>query len=243
MASQGPSTQQPQQDVETGAKVEKSTSTQEMMYLVFLSSAAAIVQCVALVGWLTAKYSPADEIADSMSAAGLPVEIPKVETGFIGLDPPLTTIVFFAALFVIPTAVATPICMFTHWKPAVVLFGSQQLTDALRGQFAAAFRMKYLYGVQAGMNGIAMISLKYAFFWPLAFNIINIVLYIAGFALVCKHFENPNVPTDLATTAASIVGDSAAGSRIGSLEQEVKQLKQELEALKNEMKALHAPSQ
>merc|ERR1712070_1291744 len=114
----------------------------------------------------------------------------------------------------------------------------QQVTDTLRGQFAAPFRMKYLYGIQAVMNGIAFLSLKYAFFWPFALNIINVVLYLAGLALVCKHFQNPNVPTDLATTAASMIGDSAAASRIDSLEQEVKNLKKEVEALKNDMVAV-----
>merc|ERR1712061_923321 len=126
----------------------------------------------------------------------------SVQVGFIGLDPPLTSIVFFAALFAVPTALATPVCMFTQWKPDFVLFGSQQLTDTLRGQFAAPFRMKYLYGVMAVVNGITLLSLKYKFFWPVALNIINIVLYAAGFALVFQHFKNPNVPTDLATTAA-----------------------------------------
>jgi hypothetical protein len=222
----------------------KSTSTPEMMYLFFLSSVAAVVQSVALIGWLTATYSPTDEINDQINAISggqiKSIDGLKTEVGFIGLDPPITTIVFFAALFVIPTAVTTPLSMFTHWKPAAVLFGSQQVTDTLRGQFAAPFRMKYLYGIQAFMNGIAFLSLKYAFFWPFALNIINIVLYLAGLALVCKHFQNPNVPTDLATTAASMMGVSAAASRIDSLEQEVKNLKKEIEALKNGIVAVQA---
>jgi len=238
---QAPSTQQ---DIENGVTAEKTTSTPEMMYLFCLSSAAAVVQSVALLGWLTAKYAPADEINDQINqiSGGQVQSIDglKTEVGFIGLDPPLTTLVFFAALFVIPTAVTTPLSMFTHWKPAAVLFGSQQVTDTLRGQFAAPFRMKYLYGVQAVMNGIAFLSLKYTFFWPLALNILNVVLYLVGLALVCKHFQNPNVPTDLATTAGSMMGVSAAASRIDSLEQEVKNLKKELEALKNEMVAVEA---
>jgi cell division protein FtsL len=240
--SQAPSTKQ---DIETGVKAEKSTSTPEMMYLFFLSTAAAIVQSVALLGWLTAKYSPADEINDQLneiSGGQVNIDGLNTEVGFIGLDPPITTIVFFAALFVIPTAVTTPLSMFTHWKPDAVLFGSQQVTDTLRGQFAAPFRMKYLYGIQVVINGTAFLSLKYAFFWPLALNIINIVLYLAGLALVFKHFQNPNVPTDLATTAASMMGGSAAASRIDSLEQEVKNLKQEVEALKNQMVAVQAPA-
>merc|ERR1712078_493104 len=178
--------------------------------LFVLSSVAAIVQALAVFGWLTAKID-----------AGIG------QVGFIGLDPPLTSIVFFAALFAVPTALATPVCMFTHWKPSVVLFGSQQLTDTLRGQFAAPFRMKYLYGVMAVVNGLTLISLKYTFFWPVALNILNIVLYVAGLVLVFKHFNNPNVPTDLASTAASMVGSTADASRIESLERTVKALKQE----------------
>merc|ERR1712072_324216 len=104
------------------------TSTPEMMMLFVLSSVAAIVRAVTVLGWLTVKID-----------AGI------IQIGFIGLDPPLTSIVFFAALFAVPTALATPVSMFTHWKPNVVLFGSQQLTDTLRGQFAAPFRMKYLW--------------------------------------------------------------------------------------------------
>jgi len=211
------------------------------MYLFFLSTGAAIVQSVALLGWLTAKYSPTDEINEQIDAISgvsggqINIDAPKVEVGFIGLDPPLTTIVFFAALFVIPTAVTTPLSMFTHWKPAAVLFDSQQVTDTLRGQFAAPFRMKYLYGIQAAMNGIAFLSLKYAFFWPLALNIMNVVLYLAGLALVCKHFQNPNVPTDLASTAGSIMGSGGSATdlaRLDDLERDVKTLKQELEQLK-----------
>lgn len=128
--------------------------------------------------------------------------------------------------------------MFTHFKPKAVLFGSQQLTDTIRGQFAAPFRMKYLYVIQAVMNGIGLVSLKYAFFWPVILNMLNIVLYLAGLALVCKHFQNPNVPTDLATTAASMIGGTAAVGRLDSLESEVKYLRQEIEALKNQIEAM-----
>merc|ERR1719158_2255196 len=132
------------QDSEVGVK--KSTSTPEMFKLVVISAIAACVQTLALFGWVTAKVG-----------AG------SLEVGFIGMDPPITSIVFFAALFTLPTSLATPLVMFTHWKPTVVLVGSQQLTDSLRGQFAAPFRMKYLYGVQAVINVIALISLKYKF--------------------------------------------------------------------------------
>merc|ERR1711959_597629 len=200
----------------------KSTSTPEMMILFVLSSVAAIVQVLAVVGWLTAKID-----------AGI------VQVGFIGLDPPLTSIVFFAALFAVPTALATPMCMFTHWKPSVVLFGSQQLTDTLRGQFAAPFRMKYLYGVMAVVNGLTLISLKYTFLWPLALNILNIVLYVVGLVLVFKHFQNPNVPTDLATTAASMIGSTAGAAdvaRLDALERNVKTLEKELSELKTQLK-------
>merc|ERR1711924_279017 len=113
--------------------------------------------------------------------------------------------------------------------------GSQQLTDTLRGQFAAPFRMKYLFGVMAVINGLTLISLKYQFFWPAACNILNIVLYAVGLALVFKHFQNPNVPTDLATTAASMIGSTADASRIDSLERNVKALQQELEELKTQL--------
>lgn len=208
------------QDVEQGVK--KSTSTPEMKKLVFLSASAALVQAVALFGWLTVKYSVGD----------------VVEVGFISLDPPITSIVFFAALFVLPTALVTPVSMFTHWKPDAVLVGSQQLTDTLRGQFAAPFRMKYLYSVMIVVNGITLLSLKYSFFWPVVLNILNMALYGFGLVLVVQHFNNPNVPTDLATTAASMVGGTAAVGRIDSLEQEVKHLRCEVDTLKNELAGL-----
>merc|ERR1712224_169858 len=119
------------------------------------------------------------------------------------------------------------------------LFGSQQLTDSMRGQFAAPFRMKYLYAVQAFINGVALLSLKYQFFWPAALNMLNIALYSAGLAFVFKHFQNPNVPTDLATTAGSIIGSTAAvdAGRLDALERDVKTLKQELEEFKVQLKA------
>jgi len=207
------------QNTESGVK---STSTPEMMLLFVLSSIAAFAQAIAVLGWITAKVG-----------AG------TVQVGFIGLDPPLTSIVFFAALFSVPTALATPVCMFTHWKPKVVLFGSQQLTDTLRGQFAAPFRMKYLYCVMAFVNGLTLISLKYTFFWPVALNILNIVLYVVGLVLVFQHFKRPNVPTDLATTAASMIGSvggTAAVARLDALEREVKSLHQELSELKAQLK-------
>merc|ERR1719174_3482713 len=116
----------------------KSTSTPEMMKLFVISACAAIVQAIALIGWST-----------------LELDLGLVKVRFLSMDPPITTIIFFAALFCIPTALSTPLVMFTHWKPGSVLVGSQQLTDTLRGQFAAPFRMKYLYGVQAVINGIA----------------------------------------------------------------------------------------
>jgi hypothetical protein len=214
------------QNTESGVK---STSTPEMMMLFVLSSVAAIVQALAVFGWLTAKID-----------AGI------VQVGFIGLDPPLTSIVFFAALFAVPTALATPVCMFTHWKPSKVLFGSQQLTDTLRGQFAAPFRMKYLYGVMAVVNGLTLISLKYTFLWPLALNILNIVLYVVGLGLVFKHFQNPNVPTDLASTAASMIGSAASAvdvARLDALERNVKTLEKELSELKAQLKAAQSDTQ
>jgi len=207
------------QNTESGVK---STSTPEMMQLFVLSSVAAIVQVVAVLGWLTVKVGEG-----------------RVQVGFIGLDPPLTSIVFFAALFSVPTALATPASMFTHWKPNVVLFGSKQLTDTLRGQFAAPFRMKYLYCVMAVVNGLTLISLKYTFLWPAALNIVNIVLYAVGLVLVFQHFKRPNVPTDLATTAASMIGGTSSAAdvaRLDALERDVKTLRQELSELKTQLK-------
>merc|ERR1712050_120628 len=134
---------------------------------------------------------------------------------------------------------ATPACMFTHWKPAVVLFGSQQLTDTMRGQFAAPFRMKYLYGVMAFVNGLTLISLKYEFLWPLALNILNIALYSVGLLLVFQHFKNPDVPTDLATTAASMIGSAGSTvdvTRLNTLERDVRTLQKELSELKVQLK-------
>jgi len=198
----------------------KSTSTPEMKWLLVLSAVAAVVQAVALLGWITAKVD-----------AGI------IQIGFIGLDPPITSIVFFAALFCIPTALATPLVMFTHWKPSAVLLGSQQLTDSLRGQFAAPFRMKYLYFVQALVNGISLLSLKYQFFWPAALNILNICLYCAGLFLVFQHFKRDSVPTDLASTAGSMIGSTADVARIDAMERDIRTLKQELEQLKSQQKA------
>jgi len=210
-------------DIENGIK---STSTPEMMKLVVLSACAVIVQAIALFGWST-----------------LEIDAGIVKVRFLSMDPPITSIVFFAALFCIPVALSTPLAMLTHWKPTVVLLRSQQLTDSLRGQFAAPFRMKYLYGVQVVINCIALVSLKYDFYWPAILNIINIVLYGIGLVLVIQHFKNPNVPTDLATTAASVMGGTCDVGRIAALEQDVKNLKEEVNELKNRLAAKQAPSE
>jgi len=210
-------------DIENGTK---STSTPETMKLVVLSACAAIVQAIALIGWFT-----------------LELDAGVVKVRFLSLDPPITSFVFFAALFCIPTALSTPLVMFTHWKPDAVLFRSQQLTDTLRGQFAAPFRMKYLYGVQAVINGICLVSLKYDFYWPAALNIVNIVLYCAGLLLVIQHFKNPNVPTDLATTAGSVMGSSADVGRLAALEQDVKTLKDDIQELKKHLSVKPVPTE
>merc|ERR1711985_214860 len=99
--------------------------------------------------------------------------------------------------------------------------------------------MKYLYGVMSVVNGLTLISLKYTFLWPVALNILNIVLYVVGLVLVFKHFQNPNVPTDLATTAASMIGGAAGAAdiaRLDALERDVKTLEQELSELKTQLK-------
>jgi hypothetical protein len=202
------------QDIENGSK---TTSTPEMKILVVITGMACIVQGLALFGWLTLK-----------------IEAGPISIGFIGMDPPITSIVFFAALFVLPTSLATPLVMYSNWKPNFVFCGSQQLTDSLRGQFAAPFRMKYLYFVQALVNGIALLSLKYAFYWPAALNMTNIGLYCIGLVFVVKHFQNPNVPTDLATVAGSMMGGTVAVGRIDALERDVKALQQEVQALKGQ---------
>merc|ERR1719359_2788463 len=92
--------------------------------------------------------------------------------------------------------------------------------------------MKYLYAVQAFINGLCLISLKYKFFWPAALNIVNIALYGAGLVLVIQHFKRPNVPTDLASTAESMMGGTVDVGRLDALEREMKTLKQELRELK-----------
>merc|ERR1711924_310728 len=121
-----------------------------MKILVIISGIASLVQALALFGWLTLK-----------------IKSGPIEVGFLSLDPPMTSR--------IPTSLATPVVMLTNWKPNFVLCGSQQLTDSLRGQFAAPFRMKYLYFAQALVNGIALgCSLKYDFYWPAFLNITNI---------------------------------------------------------------------
>merc|ERR1711977_484394 len=97
------------------------------------------------------------------------------------------------------------------------------------------------YFVQVVINCIALISLRYKFFWPAALNIVNIALYGAGLALVIQHFKNPNVPTDLATTAASMVGGTADVGRIAALEQDVKNLKAEIKELTNRVAAKQVP--
>jgi len=238
-----------QQDMEAGAKVESSTvqqdaqtgakslSTPEMMKLFALSTGAGVLQVIAFLGWVTLKIDvglPAEAAAAAGAAAAgmrkggfeLP-EVPALQIGFIGMDPPITSMIFFAMLFSLPVAIAAPFSMFTHWKPESVLLGSQQLTDSLRGLVAAPYHMKRLYVVMACMNGIGLLSLGYSFFWPLVLNIINIGLYAAGFALVLEHFKNPDVPI----RATTDVG------RIDALEQEVKHLKQELSALRNQLSA------
>merc|ERR1719486_507086 len=143
------------------------------MKLVVLSSIAAVVQVIVLIGWLTLSW-----------------DLGIVRVRFVSMDPPFTSIVLFASLFALPTSLATPVCMLTHWKPEWILFASKQITDTLRGQFAMPFRMKYLYFVQAAVNGIGFATVfKYDFYWPAAMNIVNICLYLLGLALVIKHFQ------------------------------------------------------
>merc|ERR1719316_1287817 len=97
--------------------------------------------------------------------------------------------------------------------------------------------MKYLYAVQAFINGLCLISLKYKFFWPAALNMVNIGLYVAGLVLVIQHFKRPNVPTDLASTAGSMMGGTVDVGRIDALEKDVKTLKQEIKELKKQLGA------
>lgn len=171
--------------------------------------------------------------AAAAAAQTLPAgfELPALQVGFLGMDPPITSMIFFAMLLSLPVAIGAPFAMFTHWKPDVVLLGSQQVTDSLRSQVAAPCRMKRLYYVMAFLNGVAFVSLKYAFYWPLALNMLNMGLYAAGVAMVLQHFKNPNVLI-LATTDAG---------RIDALEHEVKNLKVELSALKNQLVAKESP--
>merc|ERR1711985_141861 len=70
------------------------------------------------------------------------------------------------------------------------------------------------------------------FFWPAALNIVNLALYGAGLVLVIQHFKRPNVPTDLASTAGSMMGGTVDVGRLDALEREMKTLKQELQELK-----------
>lgn len=217
------------QDVETGAAPTQktSTSTPQMLALVVISTVACVFQGLALFGWYTVE-----------------VDAGPVQVRFLSLDPPITTIVFFGALFAFPTAIATPLCMLTHWKPDMVLLWSKQFTDTLRGQVAAPFKMKYLYFIMAAINGLNLISFfKYeVFLWPLALNILNVALYSVGLVFVFLHFKNPNVPTDLQTVAASVMG--AAGpmgpvhaKRIDQLESDLKALRDEVQVLRQQMAA------
>jgi hypothetical protein len=215
------------QDVEAGAAPARnvSTSTPQMLALVVISTVACVFQGLALFGWYTVE-----------------VDAGPVQVRFISLDPPITQIVFFGALFAFPTAIATPLCMLTHWKPDMVLLGSKQFTDTLRGQFAAPFRMKYLYFIMAAINGLSLISyFKYeVFLWPLALNISNVALYSIGLVFVFLHFNNPNVPAEFQTVAASVMGGAGSmghmdAKRIDQLENDLKALRDEVQVLRQQM--------
>jgi len=232
-------------DIEAGHQ--KTTSTKQMLWIVVVSSAAFVTTLLQTFGYMTHRVSiesGVDGIADADAGP------------FMSFNPPLTSIVAMAAIFICPVALVTPVAMFVHWRPGAVLFGSQQMTDQLREKFANPFKMKYLFSVQVFLHLLAMIltvaSKKCAeavnpvsgetveacvsagFPWMCFFNILSAGLYLICLGLVFMHFRNPDVATALSIEEAGYASTGKGGadaSRITTLEAKVQELQAKVDAL------------
>jgi len=232
-------------DIEAGQQ--KTTSTQQMLGIVVVSCIACATTLLASIGYLTHRV----KIESGLGG------IPDADAGpFMGFNPPITSIVAMAAIFICPVALATPVAMFVHWRPSAILFGSKQMTDQLRAKFANPFKMKYLFCVQTFLHLLAMVltvaskkcaeavnpatgdtieaCVEVGFPWMCFFSILSAVLYLVCLGLVVMHFRNPNV-----ATALSIEEDGYAANgqtavepgRIAALESQVQALQTQVEAL------------
>ena len=239
-------------DVESADSTEKTTSTIQMAGIVVLSLVAAVFTFIQMTGYLDlAKACTTDE---------------PTACGLSEFASPAGVMVIMASLMLVPVAISTPIAMFVHYKPDVVLLGSKQMTDQLREKFANPFKMKYLFFIQGVLNFVMLIIMceaeecedmqvptydasgfatgsttkeicyEIGWQWPCAFNLLNGLLYFACLALVFSHFMNPNVATSLSIE----MGGFAAGGGGGASEGRVKTLEITVTSLQEQLDALSA---
>ena len=238
-------------DVES-ANTEKTTSTKQMAGIVGLSLVAAVFTFIQMTGYL--------DLASSCD-----VDEPTA-CGLSEFAPPAGVIVIMASLMLLPVAISTPIAMFVHLKPSVVLLGSKQMTDQLREKFANPFKMKYLFFIQGVLNFVVLIIMceaeeceevqvpvydsngyatgattkeicyEIGWQWPCAFNLLNGLLYFACLALVFSHFMNPNVATSLSFEMGGFAAGSGGGG--GASEGRVKTLETTVTSLQEQLDAL-----
>ena len=108
----------------------KTTISMQMKAIVALSTLAAVLAVPAAIGYWTFEITA--------TVAGSEVNLGR----FLSYDRLPCTIACFAATFSAPTAIVTPLAMYTHMNPDFVLFASKQMTDQLRAKFANPFKMK-----------------------------------------------------------------------------------------------------
>lgn len=242
----------PTADIEAGEQ--KTTSTQQMLGIVVVSSVAFVTTLLGSIGYLTHRVK-IDSGVDG---------IPDVDAGpFMSFNPPLTSIVGMASIFICPIALATPVAMFVHWRPEAILCGSKQMTDQLRAKFANPFKMKYLFCVQAFLHLLVMVltvaskkcaeaanpvtgdtveaCVEVGFPWMCFFSIMSASLYSGCLCLVIFHFRNPNVATALSIEEGGYVVAGKNGvevGRISTLETQVQALQAKVDDLTSKLEGL-----
>ena len=217
----------------------KTTSTNEMKLMFFLSIAALAFNIVALIGYL--------------SGIQICVDIGAATGGLINVEPTCTSIsifslgfkgiiCFFISIFGLPTSIGTMLITFIHWQPAKVLFGSQQLTNEMRARYSKPFQLKYMMAIQAILNGVAGILAGFTMgvtWWAGIMSLIAGICYAANVGLVFKHFKNPNVATSL-NLEYGAGGGGGGGVASKALEDKVKSLEAIVMELQKKVAALES---
>ena len=210
----------------------KTTSTQQMMIMFFLSVAALVFNILALIGYF-AGFTLCVDVGFGNPVCQLSIFGAWASWYHLSVYRP------FRGTHVRPDG--------RHLRPLEAHWPLQVRSSPTRFVLATRpFQLMHMMLIQAVLNCIGGILTGFTMggtWWAGLMAFIAGICYAVNVLLVFKHFQNPNVPTSLNLeygAGGGGRGGGASSSAVKSLEEKVKKLETLVEALSKKVDALES---